>query len=85
MDKNEFREKLHFLNDKNSRKHEILIDFLRNSGNREEICQKFDIADGTFRKHLSDIYKTFEIEGRKGKQERLFELFRTHAPELVQP
>ncbi|WP_254566880.1 AAA-like domain-containing protein [Oscillatoria sp. HE19RPO] len=65
--------------------YEVLATFLQTGGDFEQTAAQSGIQEGSVRKHLSEIYTLFKIEGRKQKRERLIALFSQYQPELVNP
>ncbi|AFY82710.1 AAA-like domain-containing protein [Oscillatoria acuminata] len=65
--------------------YKVLATFLQTGGDFEQTAAQSGIKEGTVRKHLSEIYTIFKIEGSKQKRERLIALFSQYQPELVNP
>ncbi|MDJ1179906.1 AAA-like domain-containing protein [Roseofilum sp. BLCC_M91] len=82
MDKSQFHQRLQTLKDSAPERYEILLSFLAGQ-TAKDIAQAKHLADGTVRKHLSEVYKHFQIAGKGSKQPKLLSLFIQHNPEMV--
>lgn len=84
MNAQTFQDRLKALKAK-KKTYEVLATFLQQGGDFKQTAAQSGIGEGTVRKHLSESYKIFEIEGSKQKRKRLIALFSHYQPELVNP
>ncbi|MDJ1168839.1 AAA-like domain-containing protein [Roseofilum sp. BLCC_M154] len=82
MDKSQFDKLLQQLEDSAPERYEILRSFLAGQS-AKDIAQAKHLAGGTVRKHLSEVYKYFQILGKGNKQPKLLNLFLQHCPDMV--
>jgi hypothetical protein len=82
MDTSQFHQQLQALKDSAPERYEILLSFLGGQS-AKDIAQAKHLAGGTVRKHLSEVYKYFQILGKGNKQPKLLSLFLQYRPDMV--
>jgi hypothetical protein len=83
MNAQTFQQHLQALKAESPKTYELLGEFLGNGGDFEQTAKTQGVAIGTARKLLSNVYRKFEIEGRKQKKQRLVALFSQYQPDWV--
>ncbi|MFP4220085.1 MAG: AAA-like domain-containing protein [Phormidium sp.] len=85
MNAQTFQQHLQALKAESPKTYELLREFLGNGGDFQQTAETQGIKEGTARKHLSNVYEKFEIEGSKQKKQRLVALFSQYQPDWVNP
>lgn len=85
MNAQTFQQHLQALKAESRKTYDLLKEFLRNGGDFKQTAETRGIKEGTARKHISNVYAKFEIEGRKQKKQRLVALFSQYQPDWVNP